>query len=125
MTNDEEVRAEVLRELREILQTLGEEAKHPTHVLRFPSGPQEDLNEERVQMVRRITEQTQSQGGSIVLPAGQPFEHVQALPSWWPMLERLAWLLGLTDTERGFVEAVMENPRDKTNLLAFADWLEE
>lgn len=39
--------------------------------------------------------------------------------------ERLLWLLGLSEEERGFVRFTAVNPNEPVALSAFADWLSE
>jgi uncharacterized protein (TIGR02996 family) len=40
-------------------------------------------------------------------------------------MDKLLWLLGLSEAERAFVGALAEKPGETDRFLVFADWLEE
>ena len=46
-------------------------------------------------------------------------------PDFRRELDRLAFLLGLSATERAFLQSYEECPQDRTTWLVFADWLEQ
>ena len=83
------------------------------------------------EVARQVAESLIRGGAAITVPSSRDDSGEQGWGGRWEQppitrqLQALAYLLGLTDGERRFVQHLAEEPTDKLGLMAFADWLEE
>lgn len=128
MMDTAEIRKAALSRLHGLLEQLAK----PTAIIRYPEGVIVDDGVEmsNSEYVARMIEQIQP-GDTIALPhTVDSFGNHEWDYSFPPnqssaALNGLAWLLGLTGEEAGFIRALMEKPTDSVGIMAFADWLEE
>jgi len=125
VSTDAELREEAVATVRAILQALQQDSEHPAHIIHVEPGA---ATPEAEQTAQFVAQQMNQPGATFTLPAlmeaGQQYQFVLPQPPA-PVLERLAWLLGLSAHERAFVAATLESPQERGTFHVYADWLEE
>jgi hypothetical protein len=111
-------RLEALAELREILSAI----KQPSGILRYPS---EMIGDRPAAEVARDIAESIQPGTVLAFAVGSQWDYQPVAGIQPAALSRLAWLLGLSPSERAFVSDGLDKPRDPTSLMALADYLRD
>jgi hypothetical protein len=125
LIEDRAARALALRELREVLAAMKELAAAPPPAI-FDPAPGQPAGTSEADFLEAIRA-ARAAGQPVVLPGGGSVEYVGPTPALLQLLERLTYLLGLSDLEREFLAAgaAREVPDAWDGLAAYADWIEE